>query len=330
MNTAWIKAKATRAIVTAATPLLWMDRHSPRLDRITHKPLTDVQAVNIQRLCHAGGRKFGAYYHWQLRLFEQAQAIRALDGRDIMVMTRRHDHTDYTPLHAALQDPRGALIAIPHHGLFIQGITAICMRLKGQRNVFVFYEDPKEHVTNAIFDVMYEKVYGAQDSGVGILHNTRAGLVRALKELRSGSVVIILPDVFKRAEDTYRIPFCGVQRDIMLGTATLARRGNARILPVAAQPIGQHLHFATRFGEPVEVMQSDGTPEGDLHVDYNATQRMYRAFEPLMQNDLIYWQYAHNHKQPATRDEHASEGLHPAWMLDDPYLSTTTPKPIQI
>lgn len=330
MNTAWIKAKAMRAIVTAAAPLLWMDRHRPRLDRIVHKPLTDVQAGNIMRLCHAGGRKFGAYYHWHLRLFEQAQVIRALDGPSIMGMTKRHDHTDYTPLDESMKDSRGLLIAIPHYGLFVQGITAICDRLKQHRDVFVFYEDPKEHVTNAVFDEMYVKVFGQPESGIGILHNTRAGLVRALKELRSGSVVIILPDVFKRSEDTYRIPFCGAQRDIMLGTATLARRGNARILPTAVRPEGKHLHFTTRFGELVDVLQTDGTPEGDLHVDYNTTQRMYRALEPLMRDDLFYWQYAQNHTPPARICAQTHEALSPLRLLDDPYLSTTTPNPIKI
>ena len=196
--------------------------------------------------------------------------------------------------------------------------------------MFVFYESPETHETNAIFDVIHERVFGNAASKVSILHNNRAGLVRAMKELRKGSVVFILPDVFKDVEDTYKVPFCGMWRDFMLGSAVIARRSNARILPVVAQPRQDLFGFSNQFGTQIESGQTDGSPEGDLHANYRATLSMFRALEPLMEDSLFYWQYVYSH-QPMDRAIGTNlVDVSSAVMLKDPYINLSPLPPIRI
>lgn len=325
-----IRASFARVMAWLLVPIRLLDGNLTSLDRLLGRELTIPQVNAIAQACHAGGRRFGAYYHWKFRQIAQVATMRTLDRDEAIALVRSNDHSEYGPLDDAMADPRGLLIAIPHHGHYLQGIIAMCERLQVERDVFVFYESPEAHETNAIFDVIHERVFGSAASKVSILHNNRVGLVRALKELRKGNVVFILPDVFKHVEDTYRVPFCGMQRDFMLGSAVIARRSNARILPVVAQPTQDLFGFANQFGTQIEAGQTDGSPEGDLHADYRATLGMFRTLEPLMEDSLFYWQYAYSH-QPM---DHASGAnpvdVSPAILLQDPYINLSQFTPIQI
>ena len=325
-----IRAAFARAMARLLAPIRLLNRNLTPLDRLLGRELTIPQVNAIAQACRVDGRRFGAYYHWKFRQIAQVATMRTLERNEAIALVHSNDHSEYGPLDDAMADPRGLLIAIPHHGHYLQGIIAMCERLHLVRDVFVFYESPEAHETNAIFDVIHERVFGSAASKVSILHNNRVGLVRALKELRKGSVVFILPDVFKHVEHTYRVPFCGMQRDFMLGSAVIARRSNTRILPVVAQPLQDLFGFANQFGNQIEAGVTDGSPEGDLHADYRATLGMFRAFEPMMKDNLFYWQYAYSH-QPMDR----ASGTNPvdissAVLLNDPYINPPPLTLIQI
>lgn len=325
-----IRAAFARALARLMAPIQLLDGNLTSLDRLLGRELTIPQVNAIAQACRAGGRRFGAYYHWKLRQIAQVATMRTLDRNKAIALVRSNDHSEYAPLDDAMADPRGLLIAIPHHGHYVQGIIAMCERLEGKRDVFVFYESPEAHETNAVFDVIHERVFGNADSKVSILHNNRVGLVRALKELRKGSVVFLLPDVYKHVENTYRVPFCGMQRDFMLGSAVIARRSNARILPVVVQPMQDLFGFTNRFCSQIEVGQTDGSQEGDLHADYRATLGMFRALQPLMEDSLFYWQYAYTHQSVDCASGTNPVDVSSAVLLKDPYINLSQFTPIQI
>lgn len=325
-----IRAACARSATRLLAPIRLLNGNLPSLDRLLGRELTFPQVNAIAWACRAGGCRFGAYYYWKFRQIAQVATLRSLDRNGAVAFVSHNDHSDYGPLDEAITDPRGLLIALPHHGHFVQGIMAMCERLQLDRDVFVFYESPEVHETNEIFDVIHERVFGNAASKVSILHNNRVGLVRALKELRKGSVVFIMPDAFRRVEKTYRMPFCGMQRDFMLGTAVLARRSNARILPLVAQPDQGLFGFTNQFGQQIESGQTDGSPEGDLHADYRTTFAMFRALESLMKTGLIYWQYVHSHEPMDRSSGLNSVGVPSAVLLMDPYVNLAKSNPIRI
>lgn len=325
-----IRAACARLIARTLAPINLLDANLVPLDRLLGRKLTVPQVNSIAHACRAGGRRFGAYYHWKFRQIAQVATMRTLQRNEAITFVRNNDHSVYGPLDEAMADPRGLLVAIPHHGHYLQGIIAMCERLQVERDVFVFYESPEAHETNAIFDAIHQRVFGDAASKVSILHNNRAGLVRALKELRKGGAVFILPDVFKHVEETYRVPFCGMQRDFMLGSAVIARRSNARILPVVAQPMRDLFGFANQFGSQIEAGLTDGSPEGDLHSDYRTTLSMFRSLEPLMEHSLFYWQYAYSHELIDRATGTPPVGVSSAVLLKDPYINLDQLPPIQI
>lgn len=325
-----LRAGFARMVARLGAPICLLDVSLAPLDRLLGRNLTVPQVNSIARICRVGGHRFGIYYHWKFRQIAQVATMQTQDRDRAIAFVRDNDHSVYGPLDAAMTDPRGLLVAIPHYGYYLQGIIAMCERLQLERDVFVFYESPEAHETNAVFDVIHKRVFGSAVSKVSILHNSRSGLVRALKELRKGSVVFILPDVFKDVEDTYRMPFCGAQRDFMLGSAVIARRSNARILPVVAQPMQDLFGFANQFGAQVEPGLTDGSPEGDLHADYRATLAVFRNLEPLMQQSLFYWQYAYSHEQMGRAAQTLVVEIPLDALLNDPCINIAQPAPIQI
>lgn len=325
-----IRAGFARMVARLAAPLRFLDANLAPLDRLLGRQLTVAQINAIARACHAGKRRFGDYYRWKFRQIAQVATMQALHRNAAIAFVRDNDRSMYGPLDEAMADPRGLLVAIPHYGYYLQGIIAMCERLQVERDVFVFYESPDAHETNSVFDVIHERIFGSAASKVSILHNSRAGLVRAIKELRKGSVVFILPDVFKDVEETYRVPFCGTQRDFMLGSAVIARRSNARVLPVVAQPTQDLFGFANQFGGQVEPGWTDHSPEGDLHADYRATLAIFRSLEPWMERSLFYWQYAYGHGRTVGAAGTLPVDISPLALLDDPCINLAQAAPINI
>ena len=332
MMTQMFRAFLARQATRISWPIRLLHGNLPKLDRLLKKELTPAQVNAVARGCREGGERFGAYYHWKFRQIALLATMSTLDRDQAIALVTKNDHSDYRPIDGALADSRGLLITIPHHGFYLPGIIAMSERLQAQRDVFVFYESPENHDTNAIFDMIHERVFGNGISKVSILYNNRIGLVRAIRELRKGNVVFILPDVAKRVQDTYRMPFCGMQRDFMLGSATIARRSNARLMPVVSQPGKALFGFSNLFADIVEPCATDGTAEGDLHADYRTTLAVMRGLEPLMTHHLVFWQYIHSYVAVEKEMEKVPtfDTISTELLLKDPYLNLLSSSPISV
>lgn len=277
------------------------------------------------------GHCLGAFYHWKLELLALAKTIGASDGRSIAAFILRSDQSDYGRFESALVDGRGLLVSVPHHGHFVMSICALVEVLRRRREVHVFYDAPSAHPTNALFDAMHARMYGNADATVRILHNNRAGIAAAMQALRRGQVVILLPDVYRDVLETYQVSFCGTTRDVMLGAATLARRSGARILPLVSRPGKSPFVFESCFGEIVEPIAGDGTAEGDRHADFRSISLLFRRFESLMRDQLIFWQYARRHagaSKPASGISPDSIPDVASLLLRDPRIHVDVRSPI--
>ena len=281
-------------------PLRRSDRRWASIEWLLGLDFAPREFESVRAACEASGQPLGAYYYWKLAQVAEVTAFRRLDKRATLELIARSDATDYATVDALLRDPRGALLAIPHHGCFVFSIVALAERIRQQRPVFVFYETPKVHATNEVFDVLYRRLFVDATSGVTILHNNRNGLATAIKQLKQGAFVVIMPDVYKDRDDTYQVPFCGRSRNVMLGTAVLARRTRSTILPMLSDPSGAGMGFRTRFGKAIEpapgVVDADReSPASALCQDYRTTALLFGQFEQFMRTRLLHWQYCRTH-----------------------------------
>lgn len=286
-----------RLALSLLAPIRRSRRRLPVVERLFRLGLSPREFASLQAACDASGQPLGAFYYWKFVQFAQLNAIRRLDPRATLDMIARYDHSDYATLDARLDDPRGLLLAIPHHGAFVFSIVALAERIRRRRRVLVFYESPAAHATNELFDILHARLFGDGSSGVTILHNDRAGLASALRGLRDGAIVVIMPDVYKDRGDTYPVPFCGRARNAMLGTAVLARRTQSTILPLVSDPLDLGMGFRTWFGrgiEPAGEWPGAGAAEV-LCADYGATVAVFAQFEQAMARRLHYWQYCRSH-----------------------------------
>lgn len=327
-----------RGLLYALQPLRHSTGRWTLIERMLGLKLTLHEFESVRLACDASGQSLGAYYYWKLSQVAQVMAIRRLNNRATLELIEKSDTTDYAVLSPLVCDPRGSLLAIPHHGGFVFSIVALVEKLRHQRPVYVFYDPPEVHATNEIFDVLYRRLYADPSSGVTILHNNRAGIATALKQLKQGAIVVIMPDVYKDREDTYQIPFCGRARNVMLGTAVLARRTQATILPMLSDPSDTGMGFKTRFGmliEPSHVGTESGprSPAVTLHEDYRTTAALFGQLEQFMCQRFIHWQYCRTHYlgEPAPPKLEAQELARlSALFLKDPRVYVNRNAPVML
>lgn len=235
--------RLAQLLLAGCTFLHRISSRSPTLEKMTGCRLSPTEAVRLTAICHASGQSIGRYYHWKIEQWLMICILRNLRPAHLRTFISAHDRSDYTLLDAQLRDERsGLLIAVPHHGHFPASIIAAIERISAQRRVSVFYDPPAKQASNAIFDGLHDLLY-TQDSPVSVIHNTRKGLIQAVRELRTGQAVIIMPDVFANVEDTWVVPFLSRYRAVSLGTASIARMTGASVLTLGFVSRAEFLRF---------------------------------------------------------------------------------------
>lgn len=283
-------------ITQLARPLRCLNRRSATIERYIEAELKDNDETSIRAACEFTGGRFGEFYHWYLQKLLVSRRIRGIDRDQALALIRSVDYTDYAQLSHMIDQPGGVLIAVPHHGHYIFSIIHLAEHIRRHRHVYVFYGQPSTHPGNEVFDSLSEVIWAA-DHNVEVIHDTRKGMVKAIRGLKDGGAVIIMPDVFKREESTWVIPFCGRPLNVMLGTAALSRKTGAWILPAVAAQHGRGMGFKTWLGERIDPALHDEDPSPGVTCarDYRVTRELFGQYEAVMSRELLYWQFVRQH-----------------------------------
>jgi len=287
--------------VYAASPIRYLDRRVDLLEKLLRINISDCDFHAIDSGCKRCGVKFGVFYHWYLQKTIVADYVRGRDRIELLDMVSRMDRTVYQPIDTLINGEHGVIVAIPHHGHYILSIVGLLEHLRLKRDVYVFYGSPETHAGNEVFDRLYEAIYRDASSHVRVIHDTRSGMAHALRGLREGALVIIMPDAYRHEKDTFFIPFCGRPMNVMLGTAALARKTNSLIVPMISRPSSRRLAFTSEFGNAIHPIDDGaGDPLADesinfLHHDYRVTSELFRVFESFMLDEIFYWQNLRTH-----------------------------------
>lgn len=282
--------------VALAAPLKLVDVRSGAIERRLGLPL----GPEDERLIRESGKgvRIGAYYHWYLQKLVVARAIKRLDRARAIKLIESIDGTDYARMRPIIDSSTGVLIAIPHHAHYILSMTALAEQLGKHRKVNVFYGQPATHKGNAVFDHLHQLLFSDPASGVQVIHDNRQGLAKAIKGLRNGEIVFIMPDAFQNEDATLMLPFCGRLMGAMLGTAVLARKTGSWVLPVASTTHGAGLGFKTWFGDRIDHPVGEGaglSAEQNRISDFGVMRRMFAQLEARMADEIHLWQNVRAH-----------------------------------
>ena len=280
-------------LISATSPMRRLRRRVPLLERLLKVSLGDEELRSVQLACERSGVELGAFYHWYLQKLVVSRHVRSLEKTSTLRLVAQLDGSDYVRVDALRGEQRGLVIAIPHHGHYILSIVTLAERLRASRKVLIFYGSPLTHAGNEIFDHLYGQLFGGPESGVQVIHDDRAGMASALRGLKEGAAVIIMPDVYKHEHETFLVPFCGRPLNVMLGTAALARKTGSLIVPMVSQPAARGFGFTSVFGDVLDVRPT--ADDDTLHANYRVTAEVFRQLERVMDPEIVYWQYVRSH-----------------------------------
>ncbi|MFT3670448.1 MAG: hypothetical protein QM795_18185 [Pseudoxanthomonas sp.] len=285
-------------LAQVSRPLKTIDRRLPWVEKLIQAPLSEEDVPLVRAACRqSGGKRMGAFYHWYLQKMLVANAVRGSDRHRLLTLMERADHTDYTAAESLLDSARGVLAVVPHHAHYILSIVMMAERYREKRQVLLFYGRPEENPGNEVFDRLSQWFWGPC-SNVGFVHDTPKGLAKAIKALRSGALVFIMPDALRSEEHALAIPFCGRPLSVMLGTPVLARKTDAAVLPMISTPHGCGLAFKTQFDNVVPVSNDAFLVADDMQrrvADYGVMRRIFAFYEKFISTQMLYWQNARRH-----------------------------------
>lgn len=287
-----------RLIAHLTRPLKLLNARVDWIERWLQIPLSKEDAAHVREACgKSHGVRLGEYYHWYLQKLLVAKVVRNINKKRALALVNSTDHSDYAPLRQVTESGTGVLIAIPHHAHYIFTMIAVAEKLRETRQIYIFYGRPGTHKGNEVFDHLCKVIWG-DSSNVEFVHDTRQGMAKAIKGLKNGDVVMIMPDVFQNEDATLAIPFCDRPMNVMVGTATLARKTGSWILPVMSIREGRGLGFRTFFGDRIDNNPNEEmalTAEVARVIDYAVTRQLFGQFEEVMATDILYWQNMRQH-----------------------------------
>lgn len=258
-------------------------------ERILQISLDKYQVRSMTEGLRLSGKSWGDFYSWKLTQFRMSAQIRHGSASHIRAKIRSADASCYQAL-KNLPDT-GVLLALPHYGHFAHTVVGIADALVSSRKVLVFYDSPQKLGSNAFFDALAAKLFSG-NANFEIVHNNRRGMITAVKGLQSGSVVIIMPDVYEPSQEIYRVRFASGSRLAALGTAFLARKTGSCVLPCLSAPI-EH-GFETRYGTLIDCSSPIASPTSvgpELWKDYAVMTHVLAQLDCLMGANYVPWQY---------------------------------------
>lgn len=317
-----------RAVAWAGQSIRSLATPHPHLERLIGLGLGPADLAALAPALAADGVRLGHYYAWYLEKLLVAKRVRRGSPAEMLRFVRSSDATDLREVDRAISHGAGTVLALPHYGHYILCAVSLIMHIGSTRDVGIFYGEPTTHRGNEVFDRLYEVLFKGRDSNVHVYHTDRQGMAGALRLLKAGGILIMMPDVHQKRDETFAIPFPGHSLDVMLGTAALARKTGSALVPVLPLGIGP-LRFRTEVGCPVNTEQvvagADGS-QRECFLDYAATGAVFDRYQRWMRGACIQWQYVREHfARRAPFVELAPDVVERVWndFLNDPRVRSS-------
>jgi lauroyl/myristoyl acyltransferase len=265
--------RALRPAAWLASPLLPEKMHPGKR---AHRAITALQASPV-------GREFPRTMleaAWRSQLLKlsvthfRAAALRAFCEKSV-------DYSGaFTPAQV-LAETRPLIFATPHYGAPLVGCVALAHLMHGRKVVNAFYD--KERHGAEVGPFLQRGGLQAAASLGGL-----AGVRTALRALARGECLAILPDAFDHVEQTLVVPFFGRLLRVASGTAFLALRSRAPIVPAFAVP-RRKFGLCVTFGTPIDPACVNADDESQAL--FTLTHLLFARIEEQLRLAPEHWLY---------------------------------------
>ena len=178
----------------------------------------------------------------------------------------------------------GVILATPHYGAFITGCLFAIRKLHGRKRFNVIFNDPAVTPSNEVYEPLFRRL----GCDVTVLYPDRRGTLSALKALKRGECLAILPDVYLANDATIAVPFFGRLLRVMAGTAFFASRTGAPIFPAYSIP-GPGMKIDLLFDQPLVI--EDFVDPDDKQTLFNVTAALAERMERQFRAAPEHWHY---------------------------------------
>lgn len=194
-----------------------------------------------------------------------------------------------------------AIIATPHFGPFLPLCLDLIRRFEGKRRLNIMFNDPALTPSNRAHENLFRSLAG----DVGFHYPDRKGTIAALKCLKRGEILALMPDVYFQSESIMAVPFFGRLFRAMPGTSFFAIRSGAPIFPVYPYPT-ERFGMEVVGGEPIRP-EPDGR-EDDDEAMFRLTCRYFQDMQQVISREPHHWNYWDSFLQRSTLLELPADG----------------------
>lgn len=193
------------------------------------------------------------------------------------VQVEGQEHLDAVKASAA-----PVVFVTPHYGSFPLGCLKLIQEIGRQKTVNAFYNPPSTSRSSEGFEELFQGL----GYGFNALFNDNKAVLKALRVLKRGEALTMMPDVFDISGHVLYVPFFGKLVPAMAGTALFALKSQATVIVGYSCP-GAGLNSTLKLGRPLEIERS-----GQLEVDIaNLTAAIFRDMEAQIRQMPEHWIY---------------------------------------
>lgn len=238
--------------------------------------LSEAQIADLQK----------RYRHsmYQFNLLKQHLAkLDAIELERFLLQHVQLEGQEY--LDALKQDEKPVIFVTPHYGSFQIGCLKLIQELGKHKTVNAFYNPPEKNRSSEGF----EELFKGLGYGFNPLFNDDTAVLKALRVLKRGQALTMMPDVFDISGHALYVPFFGKLVPAMAGTAMFALKSNATVIVGYSCP-QQGLDSCLQLGRPLEICRT-----GNLEEDIaSLTRAIFRDMEAQIRRQPEHWVYLPN------------------------------------
>ena len=213
----------------------------------------------------------GAAAQFRLQLLTPDQLCRETQGMRVVGANFLRSH-----------DPAQATIIVtPHYGHFMHAALRVAID-NSDRTVCFFYNPNERNPYAETTDELIDRV----NASCVKIRNDRKGLVSVMRALRKGAVLCMMPDQITPEGEISYVPFFGRFFGVMRGTAFLAQKTGAQIVPAFCH--------CDEAGQLVLEYRPPLTPASSLDDEtqiYSLTMALFREIEEKLRQAPEHWRY---------------------------------------
>ena len=264
------------------------------------RPLTTQAAAAAERRMHASlqvawpglplaaARQLQRRHHQAMHSCRLVQAhLATLDAPGLASYLDRHVRVQgavqgQPVLDLVRNDPQPVVFVTPHYGPFGLACLKLIQTIGRQKTVNAFYDPPAKNPSSAGFEALLKGL----GYGFNALFNDSTAVLKALRVLKRGEALTMMPDVFDITGHVLYVPFFGRLVPAMAGTALFALKSQARVVVGYACP-GAGLRTTVQLGVPI-TPQRTGVLEADIA---SLTAAIFRDMERQIRQAPQHWAY---------------------------------------